>query len=335
MNSVSSLNVRSEKNLSLSLSKEDAESLKRVHPTFLPWSLTTKFSATLLAYCLVTLATCIKTFAWWLSQFPFLRNWHFLGKWGISAAVAGCEYLPMTSGMHTAEISGVYFTLLTGYMEALDNIFRMIQQQILCALDNTRPPLEWYDWATAAGLVTCVSLQAMMHFRRDKASELLGASEPTTKTPSREALTIGLSVLAVVLLSGFLCGVLFGGVTGQVYVLGSVATLAKTFAWWIGQYPFMKNKSLLAKWLAGWSIAGIFEYLPLIGAMSMGQRHGINLALLTAYMEAMDNWFRDLQMRSLGKPIYWYDAASNFGMATFVVFGGVSSYYCVREVHQR
>ena len=116
----------------------------------------------------------------------------------------------------------------------------------------------------------------MMHFRRDKASELLGASEPTTKTPSREALTIGLIVLAVVLLSGFLCGVLFGGVTGQVYVLGSVATLAKTFAWWIGQYPFMKNKSLLAKWFAGWSIAGIFEYLPLIGAMSMGQRHGIN-----------------------------------------------------------
>ncbi len=80
----------------------------------------------MLAYCLVTLATCIKTFAWWLNQFPFLRNWHFLGVWGIFVAVAGCEYLPMTGGMLVAENSGAKFTLLTGYMEVADNVLRMI-----------------------------------------------------------------------------------------------------------------------------------------------------------------------------------------------------------------
>jgi hypothetical protein len=327
MSSHSSLEHRSEKNSS---PNEDVKSLEKVR--HLPRCLTT----TVLAYCLVTLATCIKTFAWWLNQFPFLSNWSFVGKWGVSVAIAGIEYFPMIGGMHVAETNGMYFSLLTSYMEVMDSVIRMIQQQMLCTLDKTRPPLGWYDWATATGLVICVSLQGMMHFRRDKAAEQARkflckedprASECTMKKPSRELLTIGLGVLAVAMLTSFLCGALLGGVLGQVYVLGSVATLAKTFAWWIGQYPFMKNKSFLAKWLAGWSIAGVLEYLPLVGAMLMGRRHGVNLALLTAYMEAMDNWFRDLQMRSLGKPVYWYDAASNCGMALFVMLGGVMSYY--------
>ncbi|KAL3799193.1 hypothetical protein ACHAW5_005470 [Stephanodiscus triporus] len=248
----------------------------------------------------------------------------------------------MTGGMIIAETSGMYFSLLTAYMEVMDNIFRMIQQHILCLLDKTRPPLGWYDWGTATGLVACVSLQAMMHFRRDRTTkqaieslseEDCQASKATIEKPSRESLAIGISVLAVVILTSFLCGALLGGVLGQVYVLGSIATLAKTFAWWIGQYPFMKNRSFLAKWLAGWSIAGVLEYLPLMGAMLMGQRHGVNLALLTAYMEAMDNWMRDLQMRALGKPVYWYDAAANCGMALFVMFGGVASYYYRSEVN--
>jgi hypothetical protein len=334
MSSHSSLDHRSEKS---SIPNQDVESLEKV--SHLPRHLTT-----ILAYFLVTLATCIKTFAWWLNQFPFLSNWPFLGKWGISAAIAGFEYLPMTAGMHVAETNGLYFSLLMAYMEVMDSVIRMIQQQMLYTLDNTRPPLGWYDWATATGLVTCVSLQAMMHYRRDKAAERARkspcgesprAGEFIAKKPSRELLTIALSVLAVVMVTGFLCGALLGGVLGQVYVLGSIASLAKTFAWWIGQYPFMKNKPFLAKWLAGWSVAGVLEYLPLVGAMIIGRRHGANLALLTAYMEAMDNWFRDLQMRSLGKPVYWYDATSNCGMALCVVFGGVMSYHHGREIHHR
>jgi hypothetical protein len=334
MSSHSPLAPRSEKK---SVPNHDAESLEKVrhHPRHL---------TTLSAYFLVTLATCIKTFAWWLNQFPFLSNWPFLGKWGISAAIAGFEYLPMTSGMHVAETNGMYFSLLMAYMEVMDSVIRMIQQQVLCILDNTRPPLGWYDWVTATGLVACVSLQAMMHYRRDEAARLIGKSpceetsrvgESTVKTPSRELLTIALSLLAVVMLIGFLCGALLGGVLGQVYVLGSIATIAKTFAWWIGQYPFMKDRPFLAKWLAGWSVAGVLEYLPLVGAMIIGREHGVNLALLTAYMEAMDNWFRDLQMRSLGKPVYWYDATSNCGMALCVVFGGLMSYHHGREMNHR
>jgi hypothetical protein len=202
-----------------------SDSLEKVK--HLPWYLNTKFNytATLSAYCLVTLATCIKTFAWWLNQFPFLSSWQFLSKWGISATIAGCEYLPLTGGMLIAETSGMYFSLLTAYMEVTDNIFRMIQQQILCILDNTRPPLGWYDWGTATGLVACVSLQAMMHFRRDRAAkqareslseEACQASNTTVVKPSRESLAVGICVLAVVILTGFLCGALLGGTLGQV-----------------------------------------------------------------------------------------------------------------------
>ena len=43
-----------------------------------------------------------------------------------------------------------------------------------------------------------------------------------------------------------------------------------TLAWWINQYPALKDSTFIQKWLAGWSIAATLEYLPLIGAFTIG-----------------------------------------------------------------
>lgn len=56
---------------------------------------------------------------------------------------------------------------------------------------------------------------------------------------------------------------------------------AKTFAWWINQYPVLKNRSFVEKWLAGWSIAAIVEYLPLIGAFEVASANNVHLGLIT------------------------------------------------------
>ena len=113
------------------------------------------------------------------------------------------------------------------------------------------------------------------------------------------------------------------GPTGQAYVLATVATAAKTFAWWINQYPQLKHLSFLQKWIAGWSIAACIEYFPLIGAMTIASENNVHLGLMTAYMEALDNFFRILQQRLLNKPLASYDYIAAAGMFVCVIFQGV------------
>lgn len=48
-------------------------------------ALTMALGPTLTAYFFGTLATALKTFAWWFNQWPFVDGWHFMGKWAISA----------------------------------------------------------------------------------------------------------------------------------------------------------------------------------------------------------------------------------------------------------
>ncbi len=110
------------------------------------------------------------------------------------------------------------------------------------------------------------------------------------------------------------------------YALATVATAAKTFAWWINQYPQLKHLNFAQKWLAGWGIAALIEYFPLIGAMTVASAHGVHLGLLTAYMEALDNLCRILQQRLLNKPLSRHDYIAAVGMFACVVFQGVMRY---------
>jgi hypothetical protein len=116
------------------------------------------------------------------------------------------------------------------------------------------------------------------------------------------------------------------GPTGQAYVLATIATAAKTFAWWINQYPQLKHLNFWQKWICGWSIAAIIEYFPLIGAMTIASNHAVHLGLMTAYMEALDNFFRVLQQRLLNKPLSRFDYVAAAGMFVCVVFQGVMRY---------
>jgi len=56
---------------------------------------------------------------------------------------------------------------------------------------------------------------------------------------------------------------------------------AKTIAWWINQYPSIKDLSFLWKWIAGWTIAAVIEYLPLIAAFTIAADNGLSLSLMT------------------------------------------------------
>jgi hypothetical protein len=85
----------------------------------------------LIAYSAATLATFIKTVAWWFNQWPFMTGYNFGILWITSACIAGCEYLPMTFSFQYASSHGVALSLMTAYMEASDNLFRMIQQYAL------------------------------------------------------------------------------------------------------------------------------------------------------------------------------------------------------------
>ena len=114
--------------------------------------------------------------------------------------------------------------------------------------------------------------------------------------------------------------------TGQSYVLATYATAAKTFVWWINQYPQLKHLKHLnfwRKWIEGWSIAAIIEYFPLIGSMTIASENGVHLRLMTAYMEALDNFFRVLQQRLLQKPLSKHDYIAAAGMFVCVAFQGV------------
>jgi len=282
--------------------------------------------ATLTAYFFGTIATAIKTFAWWFNQFPVIAAWPFMAKWAISASMAGCEYAPLTKAMQTANAHGVHLGLMTAYMEAADNFLRMMQQLAL------GDKLSWYDWVAALGLGLCVGWQGYMHYRTDQkkqADEAKGIVEAKPvevqiSAPKRKFLRIVFwTVIFVIVASGSICGSLFGGSTGQAYVLATLATGAKTFAWWINQYPQLRGRSFYFKWLAGWSIAAFIEYLPLIGAFQIASSHHVHLGLMTAYMEALDNFFRICQQKLLEKPLAWYDLVSALGMFIAVLFQGI------------
>lgn len=85
----------------------------------------------LISYSFATLATLIKTVAWWFNQWPITQGWSYFFKWLSSASIAGCEYLPMTFAFQYASSHFVHLSLMTAYMEAADNFFRMLQQYFL------------------------------------------------------------------------------------------------------------------------------------------------------------------------------------------------------------
>ena len=60
-----------------------------------------------------------------------MRQYNFGILWITSALIAGCEYLPMTFAFQYASSNNVALSLMTAYMEATDNGFRMIQQYAL------------------------------------------------------------------------------------------------------------------------------------------------------------------------------------------------------------
>ena len=53
-------------------------------------------------------------------------------------------------------------SLMTAYMEAADNTFRMFQQLAL------GDPLQWFDWTAAGLLALCVLWQGYMHYWNEK-----------------------------------------------------------------------------------------------------------------------------------------------------------------------
>ena len=61
----------------------------------------------------------------------------------MSISIAGLEYLPLTFCFGYAEKNGVALSLMTAYMEAADNSFRMLQQLALgFPLGYTYTPLK-------------------------------------------------------------------------------------------------------------------------------------------------------------------------------------------------
>jgi hypothetical protein len=310
-----------------------------------------------------------------------------------SILIAGCEYLPLTFSFQLADQNGIQLSLMTAYMEAADNTFRMIQQLFLGL------PLAWYDWFAAALLAGFVLSQGLniatkillaqftltigfFHYyyelastkkrnslrQEDKStvpdpiSDQIQIELPSTFLPTSELLrsdssdytfvmsssspkTIFLSKLlsmlheelsnysssklarllslVAIVIAGLVLTPLLGSYTGQAYTLATIATASKTFAWWVNQYPWLRDKSFMQKWLTGWSIAGFVEYLPLIGAFTIASEHGVHLGLITAYMEALDNAFRIGQQYMLGKPLYWYDYSAGLGMFSAVALQGI------------
>jgi hypothetical protein len=268
----------------------------------------------LVAYGLASTATTVKTVAWWVNQWPVLAGRPFWVQWAVSAAVAGLEYAPMTLAMGLAVSRGVSLSLLTAFMEALDNLLRMVQQWAL------GKELQWFDWVAAAVLVACVCFQGV-HHRRHERTVRKAPSTHVTSVRHRLAVAAALGLLVAVPALATLSTV--AGWTGKAYALASVATLAKTFAWWINQYPGVRHQPFAVRWVAGWGIAAVVEYCPLVGAMAIASQHAVHLGLLTAFMEAFDNVCRMMQMRLLNHPLQWYDWGSAGGMVLAVAFQGL------------
>lgn len=105
---------------------------------------------------------------------------------------------------------------MTAYMEASDNIFRMLQQVGLGYF------LGWFDWVGAVLLVLAVAFQAVCHYLRDKGAPR--DVNETVKTLSNETLRIIILVIFVVTVNTSLTASLLGGPVGQVYTLATLAT---------------------------------------------------------------------------------------------------------------
>jgi len=255
-----------------------------------------------------------------------------MAKWALSASFAGFEYAPLTKAMQVANKNQIHLGLLTAYMEAADNFLRMMQQLAL------GDQLSWYDWFAAFLLGVCVAWQGKMHYSRDRMSDqsssttaTLELSDEQQRSIRRRRLLLWCSFSLVVIVILIIASSV-GGYSGQCYTLATLATAAKTFAWWINQYPVLKGKSFYVKWGAGWSIAAFIEYLPLIGAFQLASSHGVHLGLMTAYMEALDNFFRICQQKLLNKPLAWYDLVSAGGMFVAVLFQGIMHFAIDRKM---
>ena len=295
-----------------------------------------------IAYGLATIATLIKTIAWylflrrmtplphyfifrWFNQWPFITQFNFFLKWFLSILLAFFEYLPLTYSFVFATQHQVYLSLLTAYMEFGDNSFRMFQQ---LALQDT---LYWFDWVAAGLLGLCVGFQGYFHSRKEAAMSASVESIDETRGVTTYGIPVmesknGIRFIFAFLLFSFSAAMillsLLEGATGQAYALATIATAAKTFAWWINQYPAMLDRPFMQKWLVGWGIGATLEYFPLIGAFTIASTNHVLLSVMTAYMEALDNAFRMGQQFALGKPLYWFDWCTALGMACAVAFQG-------------
>eukprot|EP00667_Euglena_gracilis_P009387 EG_transcript_9527 len=272
------------------------------------------------AYSAALLATLVKTVAWWFNQWPFMVDQPLWAKWLSGAGIAGLEYCPMTFAMGYGAAHGVSLSLMTASMEATDNLLRMLQQVVL------GKPLAWFDWGVAAALVLCVLWQGWHHRLAEIRTESKPAEneEPSTAPPAgcapQRIASAAAAGLVFVATGASLAG--FGGWTGKAYALAVAATAAKTFAWWVNQYPCLRRRPFAVRWGAGWSIAAVIEYCPLVAAFDIASDHAVHLGLLTAFMEALDNVCRMCQMWLLAHPLRWYDYAAAAGMVLAVAFQG-------------
>lgn len=172
--------------------------------------------ALLVTYVFATLATILKTIAWWFNQWPFILNFNFFLKWFMSALIAGVEYLPITYAFVFASRNNIALSLMTAYMVVTDNIFRMLQQVGLGM------PLAWFDWVGAAILAAAVVYQGTMHYFREHRSG--AGSESNRFAIKTEHIPYIIGVLSMVAVIFSLSLSLAGGPTGQVYTLGTLAT---------------------------------------------------------------------------------------------------------------
>jgi len=182
------------------------------------------------AYGFATLATLVKTVAWWFNRFPLVNTWSFFAKWIASAAIAGLEYLPLTYSFQYATGNFVALSLMTAYMTAVDNLFRMLQQLGLGLY------LGWYDWVAAMILALAVVFQGVCHYYHDKSLKLTSTSDvnETIRTISNEALRVIIPAMFILTAILSLAASLLGGPVGQTYTLATLAT-----GEWIYMYMYI------------------------------------------------------------------------------------------------
>ena len=133
----------------------------------------------------------------------------------MSIGIAGCEYLPLTYAFGFATKNGVALSLMTAYMEAADNSFRMLQQLALGF------PLSWFDWLAAALLILAVMFQGFYHYQRQKISK--GPEQDRLVLTKENIPYVMASILTITIVTA-LSASLLGGYVGQTYVLATLAT---------------------------------------------------------------------------------------------------------------